>query len=300
MSFLKVIFQIGWIALFFASPIVTSAATTTAEVPENITIGFIPGGNPANLKKQSVELAKQMQAELNVPIKIFISKDYQSLAEAMQNKKIDFAFFSALTYVYGEEKTQAKVLLKKVWAEPYYYSALISRQDSKIKNLTQVKGKRIVFVDDHSTSGYLYPQVMFKKKKINLSDFSKVIFSGNHSKSVEMLENAEADVAAVFSNDPQGHTGAWVKFSQKPNLKYNMLWVSDPIPNDPFTVRQDFYDRYPKFTHTLMIALIDIFQKNKESKIFSEILGSQDLMPATSRQYDPVREMVKSLNPVVK
>lgn len=276
------------------------ANSIPSEVPESITIGLTPGGRPADLKTQSIELAKQMQAELGVSVNILISKDYESLIEAMKNHKIDFALFSALTYVYAEERVHAKVLLKKVYFDPFYYSALIARKDSKVKNLSQLKGKRVVFVDSHSTSGFLYPQVMLLKKGIDQKIFGKVLFSGNHSRSIEMLENNEADVAAVFSDNAKGTNGAWTKFSNKPNIKYNVIWMSEPIPSDPFAVRQDFYDKYPKFTHTLMMSLIDIFQKNKESKAFSEILGNQDLMPATSRQYEPVREMVKALNPQIK
>ncbi|MNT99402.1 hypothetical protein D3C72_2422380 [compost metagenome] len=75
-----------------------------------------------------------------------------------------------------------------------------------------------------------------------------------------------------------------------------MIWVSAPIPNDPFCVRQDFYDKYPKVTHSLMFSLIETSQAGKDRTQYSEILGSHDLMPATSKQYDPVREMVKALN----
>ena len=78
-------------------------------------------------------------------------------------------------------------------------------------------------------------------------------------------------------------------------MKYRTLWVSAPIPSDPFCVRQDFYDQYPKVTHTLMFALIDILEQAPNKNTYSEIFGTHDLMPATSKQYDPVREMVKAL-----
>lgn len=265
-------------------------------LPKRITIGLNPGGSPANLQTQSVEFGRQLQVELGVPISIFIPKNYEGLIEAMKNKKVDYAFFSAMSFVSAEQRANAKVLLKKVYSEPFYYSALITREDTKIKDLGQLKGKKIVFVDKQSASGFLYPYVMLRKKGIDLKDFSQVLYSGNHSQSIQMLENREIDVAAVFSDDPKGQHGAWVKFAGQANTKYHILWMSEPIPNDPFAVRKDFYDEYPKFTHNLMMTLIDLFEKNKSSKIFEEILGHQDLMPATSRQYDPVREMVKSLS----
>lgn len=265
-------------------------------VPASITIGIIPGGNPENLREQSVELAKELQNTLNIPVNIYISKNYAGLIEAMKTQKVDFAFFSSMTYVFAEKEAKAKVLLKKVWNQPYYYSAVIARKDSKIKKLEDLKGKSIAFVDEDSSSGYLYPQVALKAKGLTMKDFKEVAFTGNHQASIDFIENGKVDAAAVFSDDEKGKTGAWVQFAKNKKIKYRILWVSEPIPNDPFCVRQDFYDQYPKVTHSLMFALIDLVEQTANKSKFSEILGSHDLMPATSRQYDPVREMVKTLN----
>ncbi|MGZ3772458.1 MAG: substrate-binding domain-containing protein [Pseudobdellovibrionaceae bacterium] len=273
------------------------AAETPAEVnPPAITIGVIPGGNPENLRQQGLALAKELQGKLNLPINIYISKNYQGLVDAMKSKKVDFAFFNSLTYVFAEKDAAAKVLLKKIWQGPFYYSAIITTKKSKIKSLKDLKGKRMTFVDDKSSSGYLYPQVALKKIGLTDKDFKEVVFSGNHQASIQLLESGKTDAAAVFSNDEKGNDGAWIKFGTDKKAKYQILWVSAPIPNDPFCVRQDFYDIYPKITHTLMFALIDILNEPHNKGAYSEILGSHDLMPATSKQYDPVREMVKALS----
>lgn len=284
-----------WLLSFFLL-FAVMGAWASDPAPAQITIGMIPGGNPENLRAQALDMAKSLQTQLNIPVNIYISKDYAGLVEAMKNKKADFAFFSSMTYVFAEKDAKAKVLLKKIWNEPYYYSALIVRKDSKIQNISQLKGKTIAFVDENSSSGYLYPQAMLKKKKINAVDFFKsIVFSGNHQASVKMLEESKVDAVAVFSDDAKGNSGAWVKFALHHGIKYRVLWVSEPIPNDPFCVRQDFYDQYPKITHTLMFDLIDLAADNIRSRRYSEVLGAKDLMPATSRQYEPVREMVESM-----
>ena len=72
--------------------------------------------------------------------------------------------------------------------------------------------------------------------------------------------------------------------------------MSEPIPNDPIVVRQDFYDQYPKLTHELMYELIEMQSDAGTKKLISEIMGKGDLMPATSKQYDPVREVNKVFN----
>lgn len=287
---------LGLITLLFLSDVQAGEITSAEVAPAEITIGVIPGGNPENLREQGLALAKELQSKLNIPVNIYISKNYAGLVDAMKAKKVDFAFFSSLTYVFAEEQAQAKVLLKKVWAEPFYYSAIITPKKSGIKTLKDLKGRRIAFVDDKSSSGYLYPQVALRKSGLFDKDFKEIVFSGNHQASIQYLESKKVDAAAVFSDDEKGKQGAWIKFGADKRAQYRILWMSAPIPNDPFCVRQDFYDVYPKTTHSLMFALIDILEGSQNKNTYSEILGSRDLMPATSKQYDPVREMVKALN----
>ncbi|NUN06118.1 MAG: phosphate/phosphite/phosphonate ABC transporter substrate-binding protein [Bdellovibrio sp.] len=286
----------GLLTLFVFATAQGADTANSETTPPAITIGVIPGGNPENLRQQGLSLAKELQAKLNIPVNIYISKNYVGLVEAMKTKKVDFAFFSSSTYVFAEQQAQAKVLLKTVWHEPFYYSVIVTPQQSSIKKLKDLKGKKIAFVDDKSSSGYLYPQVALRKEGLADKDFKEAVFTGNHQASIQFLEAKKVDAAAVFSDDEQGTQGAWVKFGMDKKAKYRILWKSAPIPNDPFCVRQDFYDQYPKTTHTLMFALIDIVGSSPDKKAYSEILGSHDLMPATSKQYDPVREMVKALN----
>lgn len=264
------------------------------DLPAKITIGFIPSGNPATIKSESMDLAQEIEKRIKTRVEVYISKDYSDLVAAMKEKKTDFAFFSALTFVQAEKQTQVKVLLKKTWEQPYYYATLVSRGDSGIKKLHQLKNKRIAFVDQNSSSGYLYPMVWLKKNNFDIKSFKEVIYSGNHQESVRLLENKKVDAIATFTDDEMLKVGSWTRFGSG-NLKVNKIWISEEIPNDPFCVRQEFYDRYPKLTHDLMFQLIDINDQAVLNKKYKNILGSQGLIPATSRQYDPVREMVETL-----
>ncbi len=84
----KFIFALITLLIFSNAP----AAENNETTPPSITIGVIPGGNPENLRQQGLELAKEIQAKLNIPVNIYVSKNYAGLVEAMKTKKVDFAF----------------------------------------------------------------------------------------------------------------------------------------------------------------------------------------------------------------
>jgi phosphonate transport system substrate-binding protein len=265
-------------------------------VPKSITVGLIPGGKPEAIKSESKIIAEQLQKKFSIPVNIYISKDYAGLTTALKSKKVDYAFLSALSLVEAEKEVPLKVLLKKTYNGPYYFSGLVVRADSKIKSVKDLKGRAIAFVDRQSTSGYLYPQVYLRKNNFTDESFKSISFSGSHAASVEKLENREVDVAAVFVDDEKTNDGAWERFKKNPKSKFRLLWVSEPIPNDPIVVRTEFYNQYPKLTHELMYELIEMQNDPTSKKLISEVMGKGDLMPATSKQYDPVREVNKVFN----
>ena len=286
------------LACTLASTLASALAHATAINPASITIGLIPYENPENLREGGEDLARLLEAKIGVPVKIFVSKDYVGLVDAMKEKKVDFGFFSAMTYVMAEKSAGAQVLLKKVWESPYYYSTILVRADSKITKLSQLKGKKFAYVDQKSASGFLYPQVHFKKEGIDPTKFfGETVFSGNHELSTKMLLDKKVDAIATYSNDEKLTDTAWNRFAPKgTKVKVRPIWVSEPIPNDPFCVRRDFYDKYPKIAYDLMYALIELNEDPKEGPRFKKSIGVTSLMFATSPQYEPVREMVKVLD----
>lgn len=284
------------LSILLFTPFALAEVRSAEEMPKSITIGIIPGGDREALKSESKIIAEQLQKKFNVPVNIYISKNYAGLTTALKDKKVDYAFLSAFSLVEAEKEVLLKVLLKKTYNGPYYFSGLVVRADSKIKSINNLKGKTIAFVDPQSASGYLYPQVHLRKYKLNDQSFKSVIFSGSHAASVEKLEKKEVDVAAVFVDNEKTNDGAWERFKKDPKSKFRLLWVSEPIPNDPIVVRQEFYDQYPKLTHEIMYELIEMQSDAETKKLISEVMGKGELMPATSKQYDPVREVNKVFN----
>tara|TARA_B100001248_G_C27399064_1_gene468359 strand:- start:6855 stop:7715 length:861 start_codon:yes stop_codon:yes gene_type:complete len=257
---------------------------------KNLSIGLIPG-NGKEIRAQAEEFAKILGKQVDRKVDIFLPKNYQGLINAMKEKKVDFAFFTAMSFVYAEKQAGAKVLLKSVWDNPYYFSTIITNKGSKLQSLKDLHGKRIAFVDEKSTSGYLLPTLALKEKQINY----EAVFSGNHKASIELLKKGKVDAVAVFANDENAAKGAWTVYYPEEKIEVQKLWISQSLPTDPFTVRQDFYEKNPQLTYDVMFSLMEMPKLNKDKNLLKETLGVTEVVVANSAQYEPIRKMVSSL-----
>lgn len=133
---MNILFKAILVLLF---PILAIGAGQSNKPSAGITIGFISGANPESFDDQGAMLAKALQKKLSLPVNIYISKSYEGLAKSISDRSIDFAFFSPSMLVQVEQQTPLKVLLKKVWKEPFYYSAIIVPKNSSIKKVSDLK-----------------------------------------------------------------------------------------------------------------------------------------------------------------
>ncbi|MBK7890433.1 MAG: phosphate/phosphite/phosphonate ABC transporter substrate-binding protein [Bdellovibrionales bacterium] len=260
-----------------------------------ITIGFTPGEESSGLKERTDAFVRLLAERTGLHLKSYVGTSYSDLIDKMAERKVDFAFLSASSFVEAEARCGAKVLLKKVWEGPFYYSVLLVPAKSTIRSIKELKKKRIAFVDEKSASGYLYPLVAFRHAGLSeKTDFASITFSGGHDRSVQLLKKGAVDAIAVFSNDKAGVQTAWTQHGGQAR-DVRVLWSSAPIPNDPFVVRRDFYEKSPKIAHEVMFGLIEMNEDPAEMATVRKLLGIQSLMLATSQQYEPVREMVRLL-----
>ena len=282
-------------SFFLGAPVFakTSTVSDESEAPKLVRFGFFPAGDSEKLKLEAKSFAEEMQNKLNLPVEVFIAKDYASLTRAMSQNKVDFAFLTPAVYVDLDAQKRVKVLLKKVWATDSYYSILATRSDSKFSSLTQMKGARLAFIDRQSTSGYLYPSRFLVRQNKKPQDFAAIEFLGSHKASVEALDAGRVDVISVFSDDATAKVSALSHYGKKKRQEYRILWTSDPIPNDPFCVHQDFYKKFSRSTHDVMFALIELAEDNVKNPRWSEVLGARSLVPATSRHYENVRRLIR-------
>lgn len=131
--------------------------------------------------------------------------DYAEAIDQLTQGKAQIGWLGPYAYIeasrYGAVE-QFAIGLPKGKQNSNYQSVFIVRSSSDIKNIDQVKNKRIVVGDHHSTSGYAVPKKELAEVGIHLensNDFQEIINANTHEDAIRCVIEGIADIAPVSS-----------------------------------------------------------------------------------------------------
>lgn len=250
-----------------------------AQVP-TIRIGLLGGENDSDRLGRYEGYRKLMEDTYGVPVKVYPAADYAGVIQAFGAKQIEIATMGASGYAGAWLETNGGVepLLVAVEADGSiaYRSVMVTRADSGIATLDQMKGHSLAWADPNSTSGYLIPRFELKHAGIDTESgkyFSRTGFGGGHEQAVVAVLQNQYDAACTWASgigdEKQGFTrGNLHEMIAKGLLKpgeLRILWTSRPILNGPLTVRKElpqaFRDDMTAFHLGLYEAHRDIYDQ---------------------------------------
>lgn len=215
---------------------------------------------------------------LNIPIKLVVSPSYDSHIEAIGEGKYDFAFAGPVSYVkvlqkYGEIPLLGRL---EVRGKPYFQGKIVTRLDSSISTLTDLKGKTVAFGNKSSTMSYLVPRYSMSKAGIEIEDLASYEFVGSHDKVAQSVIEGKFDVGAVKEA---------VFFKNYSQLK--ALTTTDSISEHVFVANVQLDKSvFKTLQNTLLTLQKDLKGKRALRKIKREITS---IVGATADDYDNLK-----------
>lgn len=262
--------------------------------PKSLTVGFIPSQNAQILNAKVKHLQQLLSNELEVPVKVHIATNYNTMIEGLKSKKIDIAFISPVSYTLAHDAHAADVLLKSKGylvdnkgnqthhLVDYYRSQIVVRKDSNINHLKDLKDKKIALQDVESTSGYIYPLATLMEKGIKKSDIQIQQVKG-HDQGLIALLNHDVEAVATY----QDARADLKKDDSDIYQETKVIYRTKKIPNDTISVRNDMSN---KWKNKISQAFINISHTKKGKQIISDIYGHQGYEKAKDSDFDTVRK----------
>ena len=173
-------------------------------------VGFVPCEDAQQVMQNAQPIVEILRKRLGMEVQPFVATDYTGVVEALRVNKLDIAFLTPASYVLAKNEANIRVVLKSERkGVPYYYAAIITRADSGIKSLDDLRGRSFAFGDSLSTTGNVIPRQMFKAHGIDpVRDFTQVLYSGGHDATVLAVFNGKVDAGATYANSPDGNDTA--------------------------------------------------------------------------------------------
>lgn len=211
---------IGLLCMIFAS-------TGLANTGKPLLLVSIPWQKTDTLQQIYKPMMQYLEAELNKPVQLYVSKDYKELSDRLVSGAADLGILGGNSYVDAKERyPDIQYVATCMQPTEYYQSLIIVRRDSGIKTLPDLAGKSFAFTDKKSTSGYLYPLLMLVSNGIvPETDFSITYFLRKHDKVYDAVAKKVIDAGGVSKT-------AFDKAVERNSDVFDVLAASDPIPRN--------------------------------------------------------------------
>jgi phosphonate transport system substrate-binding protein len=203
-----------------------------------LTIGLIPVQDREELKKSFEPMRRYLEQAMGVPVKVMVPDTYEGLIDAMKNQEVDIGWYGAFSYIAAQQKVELEPMVLEYRKEIglSYRSLIITKKESSIKTIEDLKGGTFAFVDQGSTSGFVVPYALFKSRDINYEHyFDNVMYLGSHDDVPLHVLSGKVDGGAVGEIAFKRMTGE----ETINDNDFNILWKSEKIPGSPFAARAD-------------------------------------------------------------
>jgi phosphonate transport system substrate-binding protein len=256
-----------------------------------VRIAFVPSVEQGAIEMQLGEFDRKLSETLGHPVESSIVLSYTACVEQMAAGHFEAALLPPLAYVLAHDRYGVEVALKAVRrGSPTYRGEILARVDSGIDSLEDLRGRTFGFTDVSSTSGHLYPKTLLINSGIDPeTDLAEVTFVGSqHSAVVEAVLHGRIDAGACFDD------ARTLLEETEPDVMEStkVIAYTPQIPADTVSLRADcvgpFYDR-------LVDALMALSREGENSALM-RIYSIEELVPAEDSDYDPIRQMVTTLN----
>lgn len=260
-----------------------------------VKIFFTPSVDANTIATNSTSFLKFMEKETGFYFKSGIPSNYVAVVEAFGSNRADVAVMNSFGYLMANAKYGAEAKLKALrHGKDYYAGAIYVSEKSGIKSVKDLAGKKFAFTDSSSTSGYLYPLKIFKDEKVKLGN---TMFAIKHDNVITMIYQGQVDAGAAFYSD--GFDGK-IKdarervMTQFPDVekKVKVLKITEKIPNDPFVFRKGMD---PAAVDKIIVALKKYLATEEGKTVFKNIYAIDGVVPATNKDYDSLRSVIKAV-----
>jgi phosphonate transport system substrate-binding protein len=232
----------------------TPTTGQTAAIPTKLRFGVGPlQPTPDESKKAFDPFFKHLAEQLGTQYDLIATTDWAGISVALANDQLDLAWMGPWGYVLANDSAGAEAIATvKYDDKPIYHAIIVGRPGLNIKNWPDdAQGLQISFADVGSTSGWLIPTTWFKNKGINPKTYFQYSEGATHAANEIAVANGQTDLATDFDRN----RNAMIESGKLDGNASEVVWTSEPLPNDAIAVRKGFDPALAKRIQSLLLGI---------------------------------------------
>ncbi len=207
----------------FTALALLAAPVASATAGEKIRLAVTDIDGLETLQKEMGPFKDAFEKASGLSVEFFPVSGRTIAVEAMAADQVDFVLTGPSEYIVFNARVQALPVV--TWDRPSYYSNLVVKDDSPVKTLADLKGKKISFGEIGSTSQHLGPATLLKDGGLTYgTDYEPVFLKLN----VGAEAMIKGDIAAIGMNAT--HLERITK--KFPDQKWRVIAKGPELPQD--------------------------------------------------------------------
>ncbi|MGL9813136.1 phosphonate transport system substrate-binding protein [Enterococcus sp. DIV0574] len=266
---------------------------------EKLVVQFVPTNNDGTMEAKAKPFAEYLSKKLDRQVDVTLATDYSTIVEAMASGQVDIGIMPPVAYVQAKDMDAAEAILTSQLGDydqetglplegqltNTFKGEILVRADSRLNELTDLKGKKIATLSPNSASGYIYPVAEMKDAGVDPTTEATLTTVNDIPSEITAVLNGQMDAAFVFEGARNVFASSFADNDLFKDLKVLYLTEGD-IPNDAIAVQ-------PKMDDALKKEIKDVFLNMKDDEEGAEAMslwGHQGYEEAADSAYDTIRE----------
>lgn len=253
----------------------------------------IPDEDETRLQARFSKVADYLHHRLDVPVRFVPVKSYAASVTAFANNQVQLAWFGGLSGLRARDMVPGSMAIAQGVEDLDFFVYFIANTATGLERSEELpdalRGLTLTFGSRGSTSGRLMPEYYVRERFAEAPEkiFSRVGYSGNHTRTIALVESGAYQVGAV-------NYAVWDKMVEEGSVdtgRVRVIWKSPSFPDYQWSIRGDVDERFGSgFADKVTRALHDMDDP--------DLLASfprSGFVPASNDQYELLRQIGKQV-----
>lgn len=255
--------------------------------PKTLVFTYTPVEDPAVYKDAFADFQKYLEKATGKRVIYYTVQSNAAEVEAMRSGRLHIAGFSTGPTGFAVNLAGYVPIAVKGYPDGFqgYNLILVTKKDSGIKTMEDIKGKRVAHTSASSNSGNLAPRAIFPQHGIIPDKDYTVVYSGKHDQSILGVAHGDYDAAPVASD-------VFYRMADAGRINaddFNIIFTSPKFPTSSFGYAHNLNPELVK-------KIVDAFYSYRFTPAMQETFGKADrFYPVTyQKDWKVIRDIAES------